>query len=198
MTTIQDEFTGKGTALARYRWRHRDRQKKWNDAHREELRASNRKSYQKHREERRLRRQEPDVKQKTSQRMKIYCANHREEHKAYRQGRRTHYWALHTIRRHQERGFLVCFSISDLERFVQQRRCCYLCGEKLDWAPDRHGDLIPTLDRLTHERDLRLSPDPNVNIACHLCNRSKNSRTLNEYLAHCERVLRHVAVVMNL
>ncbi len=95
-------------------------------------------------------------------------------------------WAHNTINGHRNKGICFTFSVVELVSWAQEIQCCRLCQGPLDWTPGPMTDASPTLDRIDNlmgEHDL-----DDVQILCASCNRSKGSRSMEEFIVFCHEV----------
>ncbi len=99
-------------------------------------------------------------------------------------------WSTQTVTSHRKYGLEVLIDPRELEKRAREARFCAICGGELDWTPLRgktHND-TPSLDRIDNTSTLTLE---NTQIVCHLCNRTKNNRTMKESIKYCERVIEY-------
>lgn len=99
------------------------------------------------------------------------------------------YWAYSTICGHRKRGCTVFIELNQLIELAHNSDKCAICGIDLDWqsmtkggAPQKNS---PSLDRINCDTILTLS---NIQVVCVLCNLTKNSRTMSEFINYCKIV----------
>jgi hypothetical protein len=99
------------------------------------------------------------------------------------------YWAYSTVCGHRSRGCTVLVERKQLIELAYKTSNCSICGVDLDWesmckggAPKNNS---PSLDRVNCDTVLVIN---NVQIICSLCNLTKNSRTMEEFINYCKLV----------
>ena len=96
-----------------------------------------------------------------------------------------HYWAKATKANHERNGIEVRLSCQELEHIASIHQNCMLCGVPLWWGRKPKGvivDTSPTVDRLNNESYIDSN---NIFIVCHKCNKTKQNRTMKEFIDYC-------------
>ncbi len=103
------------------------------------------------------------------------------------------WWVKCTLRSHRNAGIDVRICEEELKNFTCRIRNCEFCGCVLSWGNKGSVcDTSPTLDRVNNETFI---DNKNFIIVCHLCNRTKQSRTLQQFFDYCELIIsRHKKV----
>lgn len=94
-------------------------------------------------------------------------------------------WVTNTIRRHKHNGYKVDIDKTSLEDIASTTTHCKLCGCKIKWNNSIIQDNSPSLDRVNNENHLNID---NIQIICVGCNRTKSSRTMDEFIKYCTRI----------
>lgn len=96
-------------------------------------------------------------------------------------------WSKNAITGHKNKGYVILFSISELEQKAKNSILCSLCHIKIDWdnnsnncAPNR-----PTLENINLKKELKLE---DTEITCRSCNTTKGSRTKKEFIDYCRDI----------
>lgn len=120
---------------------------------------------------------------------KEYASTRKDERTAsMRRWRANNYekqWATNTTVAHGSRGYDVIITKEELVALALSTRTCGYCGCELKWGPGKFCTESPTLDRVDNEHELR--PD-NVQIICQGCNRTKQDRTHEQFIAYCRAI----------
>ena len=99
------------------------------------------------------------------------------------------YWAYSTMCGHRRRGCTVFIERKQLIELAYKTDKCMICGIDLDWDSIGKGGVpqknSPSLDRVNCDKILVLN---NIQIVCNLCNLTKNSRTMDEFISYCKLV----------
>jgi 5-methylcytosine-specific restriction endonuclease McrA len=114
---------------------------------------------------------------------------HSKQSKDRKLARPREYWAYSTMSGHKSQGCTIELSRKELIDLANITDHCEICGEPMDWGligkQDHSLDNSPSLDRTDNEKVLRIE---NVQIVCSRCNVSKNSRTMDEFIAYCKMI----------
>ena len=98
-------------------------------------------------------------------------------------------WAISTIQHHKQKKLEVTFNYMDLTELARESDRCNICHCELDWTPHkgRTFDNTPSLDRVDNAAIVTME---NIQIVCHLCNTTKNKRTMSQFIEYCKTVLK--------
>lgn len=106
--------------------------------------------------------------------------NNPEYHKTWNENNPIKAWAKDTIYNHKQRGFTVLISKDKILTMAGDTSFCPICGCDLIYRnKNKSINSSATLDRMNNETIMN---DVNTWIICHLCNRKKRTKSLNEYL----------------
>lgn len=101
-------------------------------------------------------------------------------------------WATLTKSQHKRRGFKISLRHFDLKKLAKNTTHCNICGILLDWdVNSKLNSRSPSLDVLNpYRKELVLD---NVQIVCHVCNRTKQNRDMESFVEYCKRVVEKFA-----
>jgi hypothetical protein len=104
----------------------------------------------------------------------------------HRKKRLFYVWAQQTLYKHKKKGIKIGISIREVEETGITTRYCSLCGCKLmrnnGKGPKNNS---PTLDRINNDNIIN---EDNIMVICHLCNKTKGERSLNEFIDYCKNI----------
>lgn len=106
--------------------------------------------------------------------------------KEYRKHHKLESKAKGAINQHRVRGHIVKFTYAWLMKKFNSSSYCPVCNTKFSAIGVKRNNATMTLDRKDNSDVLTKS---NVWIICDLCNKTKQDRTVEEFIAYCKMVL---------
>ena len=98
------------------------------------------------------------------------------------------YWARDTLFRHKKYGYSVNLDVNYLIEFVRSSdNRCKICGCSLLWH-GKNGKTVSNSPSLYRTDNEKILTKENIMLLCHKCNRTKNNRSLTEFINYCRRV----------
>jgi len=111
------------------------------------------------------------------------------KHKEWIAERPHRYWAMNSLTRHRQKGYIVKITIDELEKLAKQTQRCSICGFLLKWGygskQGKPASSSPTLDRMNNDKILTIK---NIQILCYHCNAAKRTKTMEEFIEYCKMV----------
>lgn len=99
------------------------------------------------------------------------------------------HWTHSVLSNHRRRGYLVSITNNQFTELAKKTPNCSICLRQLSWSSEGKNGRpqlnSPSLDRINNEKELRLD---NVQVICWLCNLTKSSRTMQEFIDYCKMV----------
>lgn len=91
-------------------------------------------------------------------------------------------WARATYGQHKAKGIKFNFTVKELENFAYSFDNCSMCELPINWNNNKIQDNSPTLENINCKNLLDLK---DVDILCFSCNRTKQDRTMKEFVNYC-------------
>lgn len=115
--------------------------------------------------------------------------------KRYRQNNRRRIWATKTLSEHRRRGCQFNFDVQELMTKAEQNSLCEFCQQPIIWNNTKIMDNSPTLERLHNQ--LTTNNISEIAIVCFKCNKSKQNRSLEEYIHYLEQLLPRLKTILS-
>ncbi len=100
-------------------------------------------------------------------------------------------WSSSTLHQHKNRGCEIEISIDNVYEIAKKTDFCNVCGIKLNWEYNsKKGKTLsnsPSLDRINCENVINKN---NIMIVCHKCNKTKQDRTMKEFVEYCKNIVK--------
>lgn len=125
----------------------------------------------------------------------VYSSSHYERNKEqYRANQRRYTqehphkaWAASTLHDHRIKGMITEISTKELEDIAIHVRYCEYCDKELIYR-NKGGqcEASASLDRIDNENIIRAD---NIKIVCNECNSTKRTRSFEDFVLYCKKIV---------